>query len=166
MARRSAGRLGGLVAAGKAARSNQYVQRLVEDPELRNNLAAALAAARKAYKRLQNGRAPARALLEDRKLQRQLREAANALQQAGEGLRGKRRRRRGVRTLGLLVVGAGLALALSEGARKKVLDLVFGAEEEFEYKGTTTPGASTNGAGAASSTEAGTSAQSTVSGGE
>jgi hypothetical protein len=37
------------------------------------------------------------------------------------------------------IVGAGLALALSEGLRKKVLDAMFGAEEEFEYSSTTTP---------------------------
>jgi hypothetical protein len=39
----------------------------------------------------------------------------------------------------LLLVGAGAALALSEGLRKKVLDTLFGAEEEFEYTSTTTP---------------------------
>jgi hypothetical protein len=33
----------------------------------------------------------------------------------------------------------GLALALSEDLRKKVLDALFGAEEEFEYTSTTTP---------------------------
>ena len=38
-----------------------------------------------------------------------------------------------------MLVGAGLALALSEGLRKKVLDALFGAEEEFEYTSTTTP---------------------------
>jgi hypothetical protein len=37
------------------------------------------------------------------------------------------------------LVGAGRALALSEGLRKKVLDSLFGAEEEFEYTSTTTP---------------------------
>ena len=35
--------------------------------------------------------------------------------------------------------GLNLALALSEGLRKKVLDALFGAEEEFEYTSTTTP---------------------------
>ena len=42
------------------------------------------------------------------------------------------------RILLLGVVGGGLALALSEGLRKKVLDALFGAEEEFEYTSTTT----------------------------
>ena len=37
-----------------------------------------------------------------------------------------------------LVVGAWLlVLAVSEGLRKKVLDALFGAEEEFEYTSTT-----------------------------
>ena len=35
------------------------------------------------------------------------------------------------------VVGTGVALALSEGLRKKALDALFGAEEEFEYTSTT-----------------------------
>jgi hypothetical protein len=39
----------------------------------------------------------------------------------------------------VLAIGAGLALALSEGLRKKVLDALFGAEEEFDYTSTTTP---------------------------
>ena len=34
-------------------------------------------------------------------------------------------------------VGAGVALAVSEGLRKKVLDTLFGAEEEFEYTSNT-----------------------------
>ena len=37
------------------------------------------------------------------------------------------------------IAGAVLALALSEGLRKSVLDRLFGAEEEFEYTSTTTP---------------------------
>ena len=41
------------------------------------------------------------------------------------------------------VVGAGLALAVSEDLRKKVLDALFGAEEEFEYSATTAPSTAT-----------------------
>ena len=32
-----------------------------------------------------------------------------------------------------------MAIALSEGLRNKVLDMLFGAEEEFDYTSTTTP---------------------------
>ena len=131
----------GAVAAGKAARSNPYVQRLVEDDQLRDNLRTAYESARKAYERMSNGKGPAKALLDDKKTQRELREAASSLRDAADSLRGakakKKRRRRG-RVL-LVVVGVGAALALSEGLRKKVLDALFGAEEEFEYTSTTTP---------------------------
>ncbi len=51
----------------------------------------------------------------------------------------------------LLTVAGGLALALSEGLRKKVLDALFGAEEEFEYTATTTS-STPNGSSATSST--------------
>ena len=53
------------------------------------------------------------------------------------------------------MVSGAIALAVSEGLRKKVLDALFGAEEEFEYTSTTTtPPASqaaTSSAGSASS---------------
>ncbi len=39
----------------------------------------------------------------------------------------------------LLAVGGVLALVFSEGLRSKVLDLLFGAEEEFDYSSTTAP---------------------------
>ena len=35
-------------------------------------------------------------------------------------------------------------MALSEGLRRKVLDALFGAEEEFEYTASTTPEPSPN----------------------
>jgi len=130
----------GVAAAGKAARDNPYVQRLVEDDELRDNLRTAYESARKAYSRMANGKGPAKALLDDKKTQKELKEAASSLKDAADALRGgrKRKSRRGTKLL-VLFVGVGLALALSEGLRKKVLDALFGAEEEFEYTSTTTP---------------------------
>ena len=132
----------GAYAAGKAARNNQYVQRLVQDEELRHNLRTAYESARKAYTRMSNGKGPAKALMEDKKVQRELREAATSLRDAADALRApaKRKRRRG-RLLFIGLVGAGLALALSEPLRKKVLDALFGAEEEFEYTSSTAPAA-------------------------
>ncbi len=137
----------GAYAAGKAVRSNQYVQRLMEDEELRENLRNAFASAKTAYGRI-NGKGPAKAL-DDKKTQRELKDAAASLKQASDQLRGvKKRKKRKGRLLLLAVVGAAAALALSEGLRKKVLDALFGAEEEFEYTATTTPESS-----AASSSE-------------
>ena len=131
----------GAIAAGRAARSNPYVQRVIADEELRENLRTAYESARKAYERMANGKGPAKAVLEDKKTQRQLREAATSLRDAAESLRraGKKRKRKRRGGLLLLLVGAGLAIAMSEGLRKKILDALFGAEEEFEYTSTTTP---------------------------
>jgi hypothetical protein len=44
-----------------------------------------------------------------------------------------RRRMSFTRKVLIVTVTAGLALALSESLRSKVLDLLFGAEEEFQY---------------------------------
>jgi hypothetical protein len=128
--------------AALAARENPYLQRLAQDAELRENIRGAFLQTRKAYSRLANGKAPTKALMEDRKLQKELREAALSLRDVGTALKEgpkRRRKRRPGRALLLLVVGGGLALALSEGLRKKVLDALFGAEEEFDYTSTTTP---------------------------
>ena len=44
--------------AAQSARSNPYVQRLVEDEDLRENLVQAFQSARDAYGRLSNGKNP------------------------------------------------------------------------------------------------------------
>jgi hypothetical protein len=130
------------VKAGKAAneaRTNPYVQRFVEDAELRDNVREAIEHARKAYKRLSNGKGPAKALMEDKKLQKELRAASENLKDAGETLRGKKRKHRGRRLLFVAMVGALAFVLLNEGTRKTLMDKVFGAEEEFEYTSTTSP---------------------------
>ena len=130
---------GGAVAAGKAVKDNEYVQRLIEDEDLRENLRTAFDSSKKAYSRISNGKGP-QAVLDDKKTQKELKDAANAMKDAAEALRGgkKKRKRRGGLLL-VLVVGGIAAVALNEGLRKKVLDALFGAEEEFEYTSTTTP---------------------------
>jgi hypothetical protein len=136
-ARKTAGKAG---KAAAQARQNPYVQRFVEDAELRENMRGAFESARKAYRRMSNGKGPARALVEDKKLQKELRRTADSLQQATEQLRGKRRSHHTGRKLFMLAILGGIAaLILSEGARKAVLDRIFGAEEEFEYTSSTAP---------------------------
>jgi hypothetical protein len=132
--------------AGEAARSvtsNPYVRRLLEDEELRQNIRVAYAAARHAYGRMANGKGPAKAVMDDKKVQRDLRTAAESLREASRQLRGKRTRPRfGLgKALLLAILGAALILILSEEARNALLDKLFGAEEEFEYTSTTTPAA-------------------------
>jgi hypothetical protein len=136
-AARTTARKAGKAAAG--ARANPYVQRFIEDPELRDNVRAAVDHARHAYKRMSNGKGPAKTLMEDRKLHKELRRTADSLKEAGEQLRGKRRKHRGRKLLMLAVLGAAAFLIVNEGARKALLDKIFGAEEEFEYSSTTTP---------------------------
>ena len=126
--------------AAVEARNNPYVQRLIEDADLRDNIRVAYDHAREAYRRMSNGKPPAKALMEDKKLQRELRDASSSLREAADQIRGKRKKKhRGRRLVMLVLIGGVLAIALSEGARKTVLDKLFGAEEEFEYSSTTTP---------------------------
>lgn len=133
-------------AARKAANgASPYVQRVVEDAELRDNVRVAFENAKSAYGRLTNGK-PAAKVLDDKKLHKEMRQAAEALRDAGQALREgpkKQKKRRGGfgKLLFVGLVGAGLAIALSEGLRNKVLDALFGAEEEFDYTSTTTPSA-------------------------
>jgi hypothetical protein len=135
----------GAAKAGKAyssARTNPYLQRIVEDAELRANVREAYESARNAYGRLANGKTPSKVVFEDKKFQKELSNAAESLRDAGATLRKKpkRKKRLGAGKLLLLgVVGGVAALALSEGLRSKVLDLLFGAEEEFDYSSTTAP---------------------------
>jgi hypothetical protein len=123
-----------------AARENPYVQRLIEDEELRDSLRDAFEAARGAYSRATgNGKGAVKAVTTDKKVQKDLRSAADSLREASEQLRARKRRRKGGlgRLILLGLVAGAITLVLSEGARKAVLDALFGAEEEFEYTSTT-----------------------------
>ena len=130
-------------AAAEGAWANQYVQRFVQDEELRANVLDALENARSAYARLNNGKSASKVVMEDKKFQKDIKNAAGSFKDAGTALRDgpKRKRRGGLGKLVLLALvgGGGLAIALSEDVRNKVLDLLFGKEEEFDYTSTTTP---------------------------
>jgi hypothetical protein len=132
--------------AARSAGSNPYVRRLIEDQDLRNNVRDAFEAARHAYQRMSNGKGPVKAIAEDKKVQRDLRSAAESLREASDQLRGKRKQRRWGRLIVIALIGGALAIALSEDLRKTVLDRLFGAEEEFEYTSTTAPAAETTAA--------------------
>ena len=134
--------------AAQSARSNPYVQRLIDDEDLRKNIVQAYESARDAYTRLSNGKSPTKQVFEDKKLQKHIREAAGNVRDVSVALHEapkKQKKGGGLgRVLLLGVVGGAVALAVSEGLRKKVLDALFGAEEEFEYTSTTaTPSSST-----------------------
>jgi hypothetical protein len=122
------------------ARENPYVQRLIEDEELRESLSDAFEAARGAYSRASgNSKGAVKAVTSDKKVQKDLRSAAESLREVSEQLRAPRKRKKsrlGRLVLFALVAGV-IALVVSEDARKTVLDALFGAEEEFEYTSTT-----------------------------
>jgi hypothetical protein len=135
-------------AAARSAGHNPYVQRILQDEELRDNMVVAVEAARNAYARLNKGKAPAKNLLDDKKLHKELKRSSDALRDATTALRAapkssKPAKRKGGlgRLLLVAIIGGAVALAASEGLRNKVLDALFGAEEEFDYSSNTSPAA-------------------------
>jgi hypothetical protein len=119
-------------------KAHPYIQRLIEDADLRDNVRQAIDSTKSAYDRLMNGKTPARALVDDKKLQKDVKSAFEAIRDATGALSDapkKRARKAGRfgRRLLAVAIGGGLAIAGSETLRSKVLDTLFGAEEEFQY---------------------------------
>ena len=132
-------------AAAVAVKNSPYIKALAEDEELRANLYGAYESARSG-----GGPVAERQASDEAGLRRQ--EAAEGRQGGGRVVQGGRRRAaRGAASEEeeaaagsascscVAIVGAAIALAVSEDLRKKVLDALFGAEEEFEYTSTTSP---------------------------
>jgi hypothetical protein len=120
------------------AKSNPYIQQLVNDPKLRKNVQTAVSSSKKAIGRVSDGKMPARALLEDKKLHAEIGKALGASRDAAivltrAGRKRTHRRRKATRRVVIVVVGSGAALAASSSLRSKVLDVLFGKEEEFQY---------------------------------
>ena len=133
-------------AAGGEART--IVKRLIEDEQLRDAAGRAVEAGRRVHVRLSKARKPAK-LIDDAELQADAATAYEAIQTVAAGLAGaaaearatRAKKRGGIgRVVMLALVGAVVAMIASEGLRSKVLDALFGAEEEFEY---TPPAAAT-----------------------
>ncbi|MGH2907217.1 MAG: hypothetical protein ACRDKI_10675 [Solirubrobacterales bacterium] len=130
---------------GKNAKDNPYVQRIVQDEELRENAIAALQSARSAFDRASGKGWDKKKLAGDKRLRKDLQDAVVGLKQTRSDLlnppKAKRHPLRKLFVFGL--IGVAIAVIVSPDARKALLDTLFGAEEEFEYKSATT---STNGA--------------------
>ena len=134
----------------EALRDNPYVQRVIADDDLRDQLREAVDSSKSAYARASKSKRPAKALINDKKLQSEIRSAFDSARSAQSALRdapsnpharsgGKKGR------LALLIlVGGAVALVASSGLRDKVLDLLFGPEETFDY--VPTPNGNGNGA--------------------
>ena len=123
-------------------KDNPYVQRVIEDAEPRDNISNVIESSKGAYAQLVSNGAPAKAVLEDSKLHGHVQSAAGRVRDVLSALNDvdpkgrkpkKRRHPRGRKLLFLRHPPAAAALALSEGLRNKVLDALFGKEEEFQY---------------------------------
>lgn len=140
--------------AVEAVKDNPYVQRVASDDELRDNVRVAFESARDAYERVGKAKKGkvAKTISGDKQFHQSLQEAAVALREVGGALKeppsvqkgkalAKKNKKKGGfgRKLLLVAIGSGLALALSADLRNKVLDLLFGAEDEFEYTSSTAP---------------------------
>ena len=119
-------------AVGSAA-DNPYLKRLMEDEDLRTSVRDAFESARDAYERLSSNGSVIDTAIDDKKVHKDIKQTAESLRDASERLRCWGR------LLFIALVGAVLAIAISEDLRKALLDKLFGAEEEFEYTSTTTP---------------------------
>ena len=122
-----------------AAGNNPYLRRLIEDEDLRDSVRDAVDAARDAYERLSSNGNVIDTAIDDKKVHKDLKTAAQNLRDASGRLRGEEKKRHWGRLIVIAILGAVLALVLSEDLRKKLLDAMFGAEEEFEYTSTTSP---------------------------
>ena len=144
--------------AAMKARYNPYVQKVIDDEDLRESIVDAFESVRAVYGRISNGKSPTDQIFDDKKLHKHVKEASGNIRDAAVALHEapKKQRKGGFGRLLLLgIVGGGLALAFSEGLRKKVLDTLFGAEEEFEYTSSTSAPTNSASAGASASTTTG-----------
>jgi len=120
-------------------KENEYLRRIAEDPKVRENARVAYESAREAFDRISAADNPAAAILDDAKVRRSIKRASDAALEARDRVVSPPRKSHLVRNLLILTAGAALAVAVSAGLRDKILDLVFGAEEEFDYVPTTAP---------------------------
>lgn len=128
-------------ATAAGGEAHAIVRRLIEDEQLRDAAGRAVESGRRVHERLRKARKPAK-LIDDPELHADAAAAYEAIQTVSAGLtsaaseaRASRSKKRGGvgRVLLVAVVGAVVALVASEGLRSKLLDAMFGAEEEFEY---------------------------------
>lgn len=115
-------------------------RRLWDDDDLQSDLRSVAEGLKRVYDLVQD-EGPV-ALLEDRKLQKQVRGTARDARSAAGALTTKPKRKKGgLGGLALLLIGGVAAVVLVPSLREKALDLIFGPEEEFDYASTTTPAA-------------------------
>ena len=133
-----------LEGAAALSEAQTIVRRLIEDEDLREAVGRAIDSSRRVVDRVSHAKKPAK-LLEDKKLQAEALEAFDSIRKVTIGLTGagkalpepnkksKKKKKGAGRLLILTGIGGTVAIAASDGLRSKVLDALFGAEEEFQY---------------------------------
>ena len=127
-------------AKDRVADVKPYVQRAIQDEELRDNLRNAFATARDVYDELIGGRgvsAVASKVATDKDIQDQLRSAIEDLRSAADRIQGKEEHKG--RNASLLLAGIVLGILFNPmtgpETRRWLKDKVFGEDEEFGYGG-------------------------------
>ena len=123
-------------------KDNPYIHRVIEDGALRDNVTNVIESSKGAYERLASNGAPHKAVLEDDKLHGHVESAAASIRDIALALNEvdakhnqpfKKKKQRMVASCCCCWSAPALALALSESLRNKLLDALFGKEEEFQY---------------------------------
>lgn len=126
--------------AERAEHVRPYVERAFKDEEVRENLKSALATAREIYDELIGNRSMtgvATRVATDKEVQENLRRAIEDLRQAADRVQGKDSH--SGRNAALLVAGIAIGILVNPvtgpAARKWVMNVVSGGEDEFDYEG-------------------------------
>ena len=125
-------------AKDRVADVKPYVQRAIQDEELRDNLRSAFATARDVYDELIGGRGVtgvASKVASDKDIQEQLRSAIEDLRSAADRIQGREEHKG--RNASLLLAGFALGILFNPmtgpETRRWLKDKIFGEDEEFGY---------------------------------